>query len=168
MATFLFFPEGAFGPTNNCVGIGQACCSSVGHRVVFLVEESFAGTLEAQGFEERLMRLTPAPEVPETPGQFWKDFVRDTSPVFRRPTIEALDGFIEPTFRALCDGATYVDARLREVLDEVDPGRRRRGQRGVVPGDPREWPAVGADHVLQPARAARSRSAAGVLRLSDR
>jgi MGT family glycosyltransferase len=120
MATVLFFPEGAFGPTNNCVGIGKAL-QQRGHRVVFLVEESFAGTLEAQGFEERLMRLSPAPEVPETPGQFWKDFVRDTSPVFRRPTIEALDGFIEPTFRALCDGARYVDARLREVLDEVNP-----------------------------------------------
>jgi UDP:flavonoid glycosyltransferase YjiC (YdhE family) len=120
MATFLFFPEGAFGPTNNCVGIGHVL-QQRGHRVVFLVEESFAGTLEAKGFEERLMRLAPAPESPETPGQFWKDFVRDTSPVFRRPTIEALGGFIEPTFRALCDGARYVDARLAEVLDEVDP-----------------------------------------------
>jgi MGT family glycosyltransferase len=120
MATFLFFPEGAFGPTNNCAGIGSVL-QQRGHRVVFLIEESFAGTLQAKGFEERLMRLTPAPEVPETPGQFWKDFVRDTSPVFQRPTIEALAGFIEPTFRALCDGARYVDARLREVLDEVDP-----------------------------------------------
>jgi MGT family glycosyltransferase len=120
MATFLFFPEGAFGPTNNCVGIGAVLLAR-GHRVVFVIEESFAGTLEARGFEERHVRLTPAPEQPETPGQFWKDFVRDTSPVFRRPTIEALAGFVEPTFRALCDGARYVDARLAEVLDEVDP-----------------------------------------------
>jgi MGT family glycosyltransferase len=120
MATFLFFPEGAFGPTNNCVGIGSVLRQR-GHRVVFLVEESFAGTLEAQGFEERVMRLTPPPEVPEVPGQFWKDFVRETSPVFRRPPIEALSGFIEPTFQALCDGARFVDSRLREVLDEVDP-----------------------------------------------
>jgi MGT family glycosyltransferase len=120
VATFLFFPEGAFGPTNNCVGIASVL-QQRGHRVVFLVEESFAGALAAKGFEERLMRLTPAPETPEVPGQFWKDFVRDTSPVFRRPTIEALAGFIEPTFRALCDGASYVDARICEVLDEVDP-----------------------------------------------
>jgi MGT family glycosyltransferase len=120
MATFLFFPEGAFGPTNNCAGIA-AVLKERGHRTVFLIEESFAGTLEAKGFEERLMRLTPAPETPETPGQFWKDFVRETSPVFRRPTIDALEGFIEPTFRALCDGARYVDTRLREVLAEIDP-----------------------------------------------
>jgi MGT family glycosyltransferase len=120
MATFLFFPEGAFGPTNNCAGIGSVLRQR-GHRVVFLIEESFAGALAAKGFEERLMRLTPAPETPETPGQFWKDFVRDTSPIFRRPTIEALAGFVEPTFQALCDGARYVDTRLREVLDEVNP-----------------------------------------------
>jgi MGT family glycosyltransferase len=120
VATVLFFPEGAFGPTNNCIGIGDVLRAR-GHRVVFLVEESFAGTLAARGFEERLMRLAPDPSEPEVPGQFWKDFVRETSPVFRRPTIEALAGFVEPTFRALCEGAAYVDPRLREVLDDVDP-----------------------------------------------
>jgi MGT family glycosyltransferase len=67
------------------------------------------------------MRLAPASEQEEAPGQFWKDFIRDTAPVFRRPTIEQLEGFIEPTWQALCDGARYVEPRLREILDEVDP-----------------------------------------------
>ena len=43
MKTIVFFPEGAFGPTNNCVGIGDALRKR-GHRVVFVIEESFAGT----------------------------------------------------------------------------------------------------------------------------
>jgi MGT family glycosyltransferase len=120
VATVVFFPEGAYGPTNNCVGIGQALVER-GHRVVFVIEESFAGSLEAQGFEERLMRLGPPPEVEEEPGQFWKDFIRDTAPVFRKPTIEQLSEFIEPTWRALCDGSRYVDDRLREIFDEVEP-----------------------------------------------
>ena len=118
--TIIFFPEGAYGPTNNCVGIGQVLRAR-GHRVVFIIEESFEGTLQAQGFEERLMRLGPAPEVEEAPGQFWKDFIRETAPVFRTPTIEQLETFIEPTFRALCDGARYVDGRLREIFDELQP-----------------------------------------------
>ncbi|TML09987.1 MAG: glycosyl transferase, partial [Actinobacteria bacterium] len=69
--TVVFFPEGAFGPTNNCVGIGQVL-KARGARVVFVVEESFAGTLEAQGFEEALMRLKPVPDGSAlvTPGQF--------------------------------------------------------------------------------------------------
>ena len=47
------------------------------------------------------MRLGPPPEVEEAPGQFWKDFIRETAPVFRKPTIEQLEEFIAPTFEAL-------------------------------------------------------------------
>ncbi len=120
MATIVFFPEGAYGPTNNCVGIGQSLRQR-GHRVVFVIEESFAGTLEEKGFEERLMRLQAPAEAEEEPGQFWKDFIRDTGPVFRKPTIEQLEGFIQPTWQALIDGSKYVDDRLREIFDEVRP-----------------------------------------------
>lgn len=118
--TFAFFPEGAFGPTNNCVGIGDVLRRR-GHRVVFIVEESFLGTLVAKGFEERLMRLGPPPAQAEVPGQFWKDFIRDTAPVFRRSTLEQLEGFIAPTWQALVDGARYVDPRLAAIFDELDP-----------------------------------------------
>jgi UDP:flavonoid glycosyltransferase YjiC (YdhE family) len=121
VATIAFFPEGAYGPTNNCVGIGDVLRGR-GHRVVFIIEESFAGALEAQGFEERLMRLGPPPETSEVPGQFWKDFVKENAPVFRRPTIEQVEGFMAPTFQALADGSKYVDARLTEILDELRPG----------------------------------------------
>jgi MGT family glycosyltransferase len=120
VATIVFFPEGAYGPTNNCVGIGDVLRRR-GHRVVFVIEESFAGTLEAKGFEEALMRLGPPPEHEEEPGQFWKDFIRDTAPVFRKPTIEQLGEFIQPTWQALIDGAKYVELRLREIVDEVQP-----------------------------------------------
>jgi MGT family glycosyltransferase len=120
VATIAFFPESAYGPTNNCVGIGDVLRRR-GHRVVFIVEESFAGALEAQGFEERLMRLAPPPEQEEEPGQFWKDFIRETAPVFRKPTIEQLGEFIAPTFQALIDGAQYVDERLDEIIDDVRP-----------------------------------------------
>jgi MGT family glycosyltransferase len=118
--TILFFPEGAFGPTNNCVGIG-AVLRERGHRVVFVIEESFAGTLEEKGFEERLMRLAPPAEREEEPGQFWKDFIRDTAPVFRKSTYEQLGEFIAPTWQALADGARYVDERLAEIFAEVAP-----------------------------------------------
>jgi len=118
--TIVFFPEGAYGPTNNCVGIGNVL-KARGHRVVFIVEESFAGSLEAKGFEERLMRLGPPPAEPEVPGQFWIDFIRDTAPVFRKPTIEQLGEFIAPTFQALIDGAKYVEPRLEAIIDEVEP-----------------------------------------------
>jgi MGT family glycosyltransferase len=118
--TVVFFPEGAFGPTNNCVGIANVLRQR-GHRVVFVVEESFAGTLAAKGFEERLMRLQAPPEEPEEPGQFWKDFIRDTAPHFRTPPTEQLESLILPSWEQLATGATYVEERLGEIFTEVQP-----------------------------------------------
>jgi MGT family glycosyltransferase len=118
--TIVFFPEGAFGPTNNCIGIGEVLRRK-GHRVVFVIEESFKGTLEQKGFEERLMRLAPPPEIEEEPGQFWKDFIRETAPVFRKSTFDQLAEFMAPTWQALLEGARYVDERLVEIFEEVEP-----------------------------------------------
>src|SRR5689334_300273 len=67
------------------------------------------------------MRLAPPPAEPEEPGQFWKDFIRDTAPVFRASTLEQLGSFIAPTWQALLDGARYVDDRLAEIFDELQP-----------------------------------------------
>src|SRR5690349_8638861 len=67
------------------------------------------------------MRLGPPPAEPEIPGQFWIDFIRDTAPVFRTPTIEQLGEFIAPTFQALIEGAVYVQPRLEEIVDELRP-----------------------------------------------
>ena len=118
--TVVFFPEGAFGPTNNCVGIANVL-KQRGHRVVFVVEESFAGTLAAKGFEERLMRLQAPPKVPEEPGQFWKDFIRDTAPQFRKPTSDQLETLVLPIWQQLVAGARYVEDRLGEIFTEVQP-----------------------------------------------
>ena len=118
--TIVFFPEGAHGPTNNCIGIGRILAQR-GARVVFVVEESFAGTLEAKGFEERLMRLQPPPDKPEEPGQFWKDFIADTAPHFRESTFEQIQTLIRPIWQSLIDGAVYVEPRLREIFAELRP-----------------------------------------------
>ena len=120
--TVLFMPESAYGPTNNCIGIGDVLRRR-GHRVVFAAEASWQGRLDVLGFEEDLVDLAPPAKdaAGQDAGQFWKDFIRDTAPVFRRPTIEQLEGFIAPTFKALIDGARYVDERLHEIIDELEP-----------------------------------------------
>ena len=153
--TIVFFPEGAFGPTNNCVGIGQVLRER-GHRVVFVVEESFKGTLEARGFEEALMRLGPPPDADEAPGQFWKDFIRDTAPEFRKPTIEQLDTWIKPVWEELINGARHCEPQLKKIIERVRPD--------VIV---EERSAVGPHPLVQPPRAARPRDPSRVLRVSD-
>ena len=56
--TILFMPESAYGPTNNCIGIGDVLRRR-GHRVVFAAEASWKGRLEPLGFEEDLADLAP-------------------------------------------------------------------------------------------------------------
>ena len=75
--TILFMPESAYGPTNNCIGIGDVLRRR-GHRIVFAAEASWKGRLEPLGFEEDLVNLTPPSTDAvdsEQAGQFWKDFV---------------------------------------------------------------------------------------------
>jgi MGT family glycosyltransferase len=129
--TFLFMPESAYGPTNNCVGIGEILLRR-GHRVVFAAEASWAGKLTALGFEEDLVDLSPPPEpvagddatagaAEADPGAFWKEFIRDTAPEFRKPTIEQLETFMAPTWQALIDGARYCEPQLKGILGRARP-----------------------------------------------
>lgn len=89
--------------------------------MIFVIEESFKGTLAAKGFAEQLMRLKPKPAVEEEPGQFWKDFIRDTAPEFRKSTFEQIDSLIKPIWRELIDGSVYVNDRLTAIFDAVTP-----------------------------------------------
>ncbi|CAB5023049.1 unannotated protein [freshwater metagenome] len=120
--TILFMPESAYGPTNQCIGIGKVLLER-GHRVVFAAEASWKGKLAAMGFEEDLVDLAPPAEsdVEQDAGQFWKDFIRDTSPEFRKPTIDQLSTFMLPTWQALIDGAKYCEPQLREIIARVKP-----------------------------------------------
>jgi MGT family glycosyltransferase len=120
--TILFMPESAYGPTNNCIGIGKVL-ERRGHRVVFAAEASWKGRLEPLGFEEDLVDLAPPPEdgSEQDAGQFWTDFITETAPEFRRPTIEQLSTFIEPVWASLIDGATYCEPQLRAILDRAQP-----------------------------------------------
>jgi MGT family glycosyltransferase len=116
----VFAPESAYGPTNNCIGIGKIL-ERRGHRVVFAAESSWKGVLEPLGFEEDLVDLAPSAEGDQDAGQFWTDFVVETAPEFRKPTIEQLETFIKPVWQSLIDGARYCEPQLKEILDRANP-----------------------------------------------
>jgi MGT family glycosyltransferase len=119
--TVLFMPESAYGPTNQCVGLGSILVGR-GHRVVFAAESSWKGRLEGYGFEERLVDLAPPAEGgTDDAGRFWTDFIAETAPEFRKPTVQQLATFIQPTYQALIDGARYCEPRLRAIVEQVRP-----------------------------------------------
>jgi len=131
--TVLFMPESAYGPTNNCIGIGDVLRRR-GHRVVFAAEASWKGRLEPLGFEEDLVDLAPPREPgqrgePGQPGEeaaqdagaFWKEFIASTAPEFRKPTIEQLDTWIKPVWAELISGARYCQEQLAEIVARTRP-----------------------------------------------
>jgi UDP:flavonoid glycosyltransferase YjiC (YdhE family) len=92
-------PESAYGPTNNCIGIGDVLRRR-GHRVVFAAEASWQGKLEPLGFAEDLVNLAEPAEGDADAGQFWKEFIATTAAEFRKPTIEQLDNWIRPVWKS--------------------------------------------------------------------
>ena len=138
--TIAFFPEpGAWGPTNNCAAMAGVLRSR-GHRCVFVADESFAGVLEARGFEERRFRMAPADEpaggsdagAAEGGGDAadgggseaadpWAEFIRVTAPEFHKPTIEQITTVTKPIWEALVAGEQHSHDRVLAIWDEVRP-----------------------------------------------
>ncbi len=118
--TVLMAAESAYGPTNNCIGIGTELMR-LGHRVVFAAEESWRGVLEPLGFEEALVAMAPPPEEAVAAGQVWIDFVRDTAPHFRTSTFEQITTVIEPIWRQLLEAARYADPQYAAAVAESRP-----------------------------------------------
>lgn len=119
--TVLFMPESAYGPTNQCIGLGKVLLDR-GHRIVFAAESSWRGRLAPYGLDERLVDLaTPVDGEAGDAGEFWTNFIAETAPEFRKPTIEQLSTFIQPTYQALIDGARYCEMQLRSIIEDVRP-----------------------------------------------
>ena len=117
--TIVFFPEAAFGPALNCVGIAQAC-RDLGHRPVFFADPSFAGVFAKYGFEERLVAMSEPMDALRA-SQFWKDFVQSHLPHFRLSPIEQLPTYVVPVWEAVVDSAVYVERELARALREFSP-----------------------------------------------
>ena len=120
-ATIVFFPEGAFGPTNNCVGIGDVLRAPrppgrLHHRGVLRRDARGAGVRGAADAADPAAGDRGSPRA--SSGRT-SSATRRRSSASRRSTSSA--EFIAPTFQALIDGAKYVDARLLEIIDELEP-----------------------------------------------
>ena len=155
--TVLFLPESAYGPTNQCIGLGDLLLKR-GHRVVFASEASWAGKLAPLGFEERLVDLAaPDPDAgEEDAGQFWTDFIAETAPGVPQVHDRAADDVHPADLPGADRRCDVLRAGAAGDRRRGPPRRARRGQRGALPGAGDQRGAVRADRVVQPARGARA------------
>ena len=64
--TVLFMPEAAYGPTNNCIGIGNVLRER-GHRVVFAAERVVGGPARGVGLRRRISSTSPRRPTADAP-----------------------------------------------------------------------------------------------------
>jgi MGT family glycosyltransferase len=114
-----FFPEAAYGPALNSVGIAQAC-ERHGHQAVFLTAADMAGVYSQYGFEEFVVKMAP-PMAPEEAAQYWQNFINGHIPNFNKSPYEQIDNYVRDCWDAVVDTAIWAQKDLPGVLANVMP-----------------------------------------------
>ena len=117
--TIAFFPEAAFGPALNSVGIAQAV-EARGHKAVFLSDPGFVDVYEGYGFEAHPVNLS-APMPPEQMAKFWEDFINGHIPNFRKSPYDQIDNYVKDCWTAIVDSAKWAQKDLPGVLARIKP-----------------------------------------------
>lgn len=114
-----FFPEAAYGPALNSVGIAQAC-QARGHKPVFLTAPDMAGTYSEYGFEEHIVPMSP-PMAAEEMAAYWQTFIDGHIPNFNLTPYQQLSNYVKDCWEAIVDTAVWAQKTLPDVLDRVRP-----------------------------------------------
>ena len=113
------FPEAAFGPALNSVGIGQAL-TRLGHKVVFLSDPGFLDVYKGYGFEAYPVNMSE-PLPPEEMARFWTDFINGHIPNFRKSPYDQIDNYVKGCWEMIVETAKWAEKDLPGVLAKVKP-----------------------------------------------
>jgi MGT family glycosyltransferase len=117
--TIAFFPEAAYGPALNSVGIAQAV-EARGHKAVFLSDPGFVDVYKGYGFEAHPVNLSE-PMPAEKMAKFWEDFINGHIPNFRKSPYDQVDNYVKDCWTAIVDSAKWAEKDLPGVLARIKP-----------------------------------------------
>jgi MGT family glycosyltransferase len=117
--TVAFFPEAAFGPALNSVGIAQAL-EKLGHHAVFLSDPGFTAVYRGYGFEAHDVALSE-PMAPEEMAKFWTDFINSHIPNFAKSPCDQIDNYVKACWEAIVSTARWAEKALPPVLEAAQP-----------------------------------------------
>lgn len=117
--TVAFFPEAAYGPALNSVGIAQAI-EARGHKAVFLSDPGFLEVYRSYGFDAHPVNLSE-PMPPEEMAKFWVDFINGHIPNFRKSPYDQVDNYVKDCWTAIVDSAKWAQKDLPGVLSTINP-----------------------------------------------
>ena len=114
-----FFPEAAFGPALNSVGIAQAC-EALGNKAVFLTDPGMRGVYQGYGFDEHIVNLSE-PMDAEAMAKYWQAFINGHIKNFDKPPYEQIDNYIRECWEAIVSTSKWAEKDLPAVLEKVKP-----------------------------------------------
>jgi len=115
----VLYPEAAFGPALNCVGIAQQL-RKMGHDPIFVADKGFKGVFEGYGFEEHLVDMSGGmPD--EEAARFWSDFIAGHLPHFHLSPIEQVSTYVVPVWEMIVDTAINSHEMLTKHLNSLKP-----------------------------------------------
>jgi len=114
-----FFPEAAYGPALNSVGIAQAV-ARLGHKPVFLSDPGFVEVYRDYGFDSYPVNLSE-PMPPEQMARFWEDFINGHLPNFYKSAYDQIDNYVRECWTAIVESARYAQRDLPGVLAKIRP-----------------------------------------------
>ncbi|MDH3535473.1 MAG: glycosyltransferase [Gammaproteobacteria bacterium] len=117
--TIAFFPEAAFGPALNSVGIAQAC-EKLGHRAIFLSDPGFLEVYRGYGFEAHPVNLSE-PMSEEEMAKFWENFINGHIPNFSKSPYDQIDNYVKECWENIVDSARWAEKDLPGVLAKIQP-----------------------------------------------
>jgi len=117
--TIAFFPEAAYGPALNCVGIAQAL-QKMGHTPVFVCDKGFSGVFAAYGFAEYPVNMS-GDMADEDVAKYWDNFIAQHLPHFHLSPLEQVGTYVAPVWDAIVDSAISAEEELQAQLANIKP-----------------------------------------------
>lgn len=117
--TIAFFPEAAFGPALNCVGIAQEL-RKMGHNPVFICDKGFSGVFAEYGFEEYPVNMS-GDMSDEDVAKYWDNFIGQHLPHFKYSPLKQVEAYVAPVWEAIVDSAICAEPDLKMQLDKINP-----------------------------------------------
>ncbi len=117
--TIAFFPEAAFGPALNSVGIAQSC-EKLGHKALFLSDPGFLEIYRGYGFKAYPVNLSE-PMSDEEMAKFWENFINGHIPNFSKSPYDQIENYVKECWENIVDSAKWAEKDLPGVLQKIQP-----------------------------------------------
>jgi len=119
--TILFAPLDAVGHVSACIGIAEVLRDR-GHKIVFVVSDSWREKLNIYGFEEEIIEQELKNEITiEDPAKYWAELCEKSGLFSSLPPLEKMKNTNKYFLRDIVENARNSDPTIKKIIDRIKP-----------------------------------------------